>query len=174
MIFPFEISGINKKFDYSLPTEIVFQKITAPDLHEIIQKKPFTWLLVCASWCPVSEKAILKYSELSRLVAEDSLQLVIISQDLNIKTLQKQIFQAGYIHVPYLMMSGKYGTDEVFKQERFFSDFDKTINLSFFKEGGVPHSVLFNREAQILYKTGGTVMNCDTIRNYTRLECVKK
>jgi hypothetical protein len=172
-IFPFDIGSINQKTEYTTSSEIVFQRITANDLKKLMPLKPYTWVLICASWCPISERAITKYSELAMRISEDSLQLVIISQDLNIKALQKEIFQASYAHVPYLMDSKLYGTDEHNKQKKFISDFNKNLPLDFFKSGGVPTCLLFNQNAELLYLTGGAVINCDTIKKYTNLECKK-
>ena len=173
-IFPFDIGSINQKTEYATSSEIIFQRITANDLKQLILLKPYTWVLICASWCPISERAIKRHSELSKHIPEDSYQLVIISQDLNIKLLQKEIFQSSYSHIPYLIDSKLYGTDEHVKQKKFITDFNKNLPLDFFKNGGVPTCLLFNQNAELLYLTGGTLITCDTIKKYTNLECNKK
>jgi thiol-disulfide isomerase/thioredoxin len=172
-IFPFNYGSVHKTFEYSTPSDIIFQKIETADLKEILTEKKYSWVMFIASWCPVSEKALIKNSGLILKFPEDSIQLYIISQDLNIKNLQKEIFEANYNHIPYLMTSQKYGTDETYKQEKFIKDFDKRIQVARFKEGGVPKNLLFNNKAELLYLTGGTLINCDTIKKYTKLECRK-
>jgi len=173
-IFPFDYGSIHKTYDYTSPSNIFFQKIEADNLKKIITEKKYSMVMFIASWCPVSEKSLIKNSQLMLKLPEDSIQLIIISQDLNIKDLQKEIFEANYNHVPYLMVSKKYGTDEVFKQEKFIKDFDKRIPLGRFKGGGIPTNLLFNNKTDLLYVKGGTLITCDTIKKYTNLECNKK
>jgi hypothetical protein len=170
-IFPFDVSSIHQKTDYSAASEIIFQRITANDLKKIIQSRPYTWVLICASWCPYSERAIYVDSKLTKRLPEDSLKLVIISQDLNIKLLQKELFQSSYNSIPYLLDSKQYGTNEHIKQGKFISDFDKKIPLRYFKDGGVPTCLIFNQKTELLYLTGGSTIDCDTIKKYTKLEC---
>jgi len=172
-IFPFNYGSVHKTFEYSTPSDIIFQKIETADLKEILTEKKYSWVMFIASWCPVSEKALIKNSGLILKFPEDSIQLYIISQDLNIKDLQKELFEANYNHIPYLMASPKYGTDERYKQEKFIRDFDKRIPVERFREGGVPKNLLFNDKAELIYMTGGTAINCDTITKYTKLECRK-
>ncbi|MGA2822081.1 MAG: hypothetical protein ABSE72_00975 [Bacteroidales bacterium] len=169
-IFSFDYGSVHKTVEYSAPSNIIFQKIEADNLKKIITDKKYSWVMFVSSWCPVSEKAVIKNSGLILKFPEDSIQLYIISQDLNIKDLQKELFEANYNHIPYLMASPKYGTDETYKQEKFIKDFDKRIPTVQFKGGGIPKSLLFNNKAELLYMAGGTIINCDTIRKYTKLE----
>jgi thiol-disulfide isomerase/thioredoxin len=172
-ISPFNHNTVHKTYEYSSPSGIFFQTIEADELKKILAEKKYSLVMFIASWCPVSEKALIKNSGLIVKLPEDSIQLLVISQDLNIKDLQKEIFEANYYHVPYLMMSAKYGSDEVFKQERFIKDLDKKIPVGRFKGGGVPTNLLFNNKSELLYVTGGTAINCDTIKKYTTLGCRK-
>jgi thiol-disulfide isomerase/thioredoxin len=170
-ILPFDYGSIHKIYEYPSPSNILFQKIETDNLKNIIAEKKFSLVMFVASWCPVSEKSLIKNTQLIPQFPEDSIQLIIISQDLNIKNLQKEIFEANYNHIPYLLVSKKYGTDEVFKQEKFIKDFDKRILIDRFKGGGVPKNLLFNSKAELLFVTGGTAINCDTIKKYTHLVC---
>jgi hypothetical protein len=172
-IFPFDVTTFHKTYEYSAPSWINFQRIDAGELKEIIAGRKYSWVMFVASWCPISKKSMIQNSHLITRFPEDSIQLIIISQDLNIKDLQEELFESNYDHMPYLMNSKKYGTDEVSKQENFIKDFDKKIPLGRFKQGGVPANLLFNNNAELLYVTGGGLINCDTIKKYTSLGCRK-
>jgi thiol-disulfide isomerase/thioredoxin len=170
-IFPFDMGSLPRTYEYSSPSEIIFQKIEADNLKKILTERKYSWVMFIASWCPISVKSLIINSKLMMSLPEDSIQLIIISQDLNIKELQKEIFESNYHHIPYLMISKKYGTDEVYKQEKFIKDLNNRIPIARFKEGGVPTNLFFNNSIELLYVTGGTLINCDTIRKYTTLEC---
>jgi len=172
-IVAFDHGTVHRTVEYETPSNIIFQKIEADNLKKILSDKKYSWVMFIASWCPVSEKAVIRNSGIILKFPEDSIQLYIISQDLNIKDLQKELFEANYNHIPYLMASPKYGTDERYKQEKFIQDFDKRIPVERFREGGVPKNLLFNDKAELIYMTGGTAINCDTITKYTKLECRK-
>jgi hypothetical protein len=172
-IIPFDYGAVHKTYEYSSPSSIIFQRIDAEELKTIVAGKKYSWVMFVASWCPISEKSMIHNSRFISGLPDDSIQLLIISQDLNIKELQKELFESNYNHIPYLMDSKKYGTDEVSKQEKFIKDFDKRIPVGRFKQGGVPTNLFFNEKADLLYVTGGTVINCDTIKKYTNLQCRK-
>jgi thiol-disulfide isomerase/thioredoxin len=172
-IFPFDYGVVHKTFEYSSPSNIIFQRIDAEELKKIVGERKYSWVMFVASWCPISEKSMIQNSRFIKNFPEDEIQLLIISQDLNIQNLQKELFESDYNHIPYLMDSKKYGTDEVSKQEKFIKDFDKRIPVGRFKQGGVPTNLLFNDKTDLLYVTGGTLINCDTIKKYTGLQCRK-
>jgi hypothetical protein len=170
LIFPFDLSVFNQKESAATVKDIHFRTMDADNLHAVIPQKKYTWLLIGASWCPISEKALKVYSRLITEYPEDSIQLIFLSQDMNLKILQQEIFESDYNRTPFLMDAKKYGTDEVFKQEKFIREFNKQIPRDYFKGGGVPCSVLFDQNSTVLLIKKGDGISGDTLRKYTNLK----
>jgi thiol-disulfide isomerase/thioredoxin len=170
-IFPFDYATVHKTFDYASPSAIVFQKIDAPILRKIISDRKYSFVMIIASWCPVCEKSLKRNTRLMKKFSEDSIQFIIVSQNLIIKSLQQELFEADYNHLPYLMCSPKYGTNEAYKEERFIRDLDKRIPVKYFKDGPVPTNLIFNQKGELLFLANGVTLTCDSIKKYTGLGC---
>jgi len=169
-IFPFSISQADMKNVYSAQKEIVFQVINTDELKRIIPQKKYTWLLIGSSWCPVCQRVIKQYSSLIKEYPRDSIQLILVCQDMNIPVLQSEIFESDYRRMPYLMDPKKYGSDEVFKQEKFIRDLDPKLPLAFFKGGGVPVNLMLDQHYNVLFMKHGDLISHDTIWKYTHLK----
>jgi hypothetical protein len=169
-IMPFDQKMATKDITYNIPDEIKFQLIDAGELTLLAKEKPFSWVLLGASWCGISKYARLKFCRSIKHFAPDSIQLLIIDQDFNLKELQKQLFNSGFNHITYLLNPIKYGSDEVYKQERFIKDSGLNLPIKLFEGGGVPKSIVIDRDLKIYYYASGMDITSDTIAKYTGLK----
>lgn len=174
LLQPFNKGDFSKEYTFNSPSEIKFQVINAENIAEILPVFPHTWITIGASWCPVSQQSIIKFNKITKEFDHDSLRWIFISQDYNLPKLQQQLFDAGINHISYLLDSEKYGKNELFKQEKFAKDLSEDIPVQAFKGGGVPISLLINKDRHIEYLFGGIKVNEDSITKYTFLYIDKK
>jgi hypothetical protein len=168
-ILPFAISECNTDRIYRSPEDVKFQVIDACQVNEIVSRQRYSWIVVGASWCGVSKMSLTKFPQIIRCFPPDSIRLIVISQDFNIPSLQKELFDAQISSVPYLLSSVEYGTDEVHKQERFAKDLHWDLPLKPFKGGGVPMNIIIDNRKQVYYLFGGIRVTADSITKYTGL-----
>ena len=165
----FSISDFNTSRNYSSPKEIIFQVIDAEQVNKLVNQQRYSWILLGASWCPVSKYALIKFNKIINNFRTDSIRLIIISQDFNIPVLQQELFDAQYTFIPYLLNPDKYGRDEVYKQEKFAKDLLWDLPLRAFKGGGVPMNIIVDNRKQVKYLFGGSRITVDSISKYTGL-----
>lgn len=169
-IMPFDENVASLVITYNATKEIKFQLIDAEKLTLLAKEKPFSWVLIGASWCGISKYARLKFCRSIKHFAPDSIQLLIIDQDFDLKELQKQLFNSGFNHTTYLLDPGKYGSDESYKQERFIKELGLKLPIKLFEGGGVPKSIVLDRDLKIYYYASGMDITSDTIVKYTGLK----
>jgi len=173
-IHPFSILDYNATKNYSIPSEIKFQQIDAEQVNQLIVQQRFTWIMLGASWCPVSKNALIKFNKIIDSFHSDSIRLIIISQDFNIPVLQQELFDAHFPFITYLLNPDKYGRDELHKQENFAKDLKWDLPLRAFKEGGVPMNIIVDSKKQLKYLFGGSRITVDSITKYTGLAKLNK
>lgn len=173
LIQPFNKTDFSKEINYNSPSDIKFQIIDAEKLAELLPAVPHTWITIGASWCPVSQQSLIKFKKIAKEFDPDSLRWIFISQDYNLSKLQQQLFDAGIVHLSYLLDSEKYGKNEIFKQEKFAKDLSEDLPPQAFKGGGVPESMIINKDMHIEYLFGGIKINEDSIVKYTSLHLKK-
>jgi hypothetical protein len=169
LIIPFNENTGSIVLTYNNLTEIRFQVIDAEKLIKLSQKKPYTWIYIGASWCGISKYARLRFCKSIQHFSPDSIQLLIIDQNFDLKELQKQLFNAGFNHITYLLDPVKYGSDESYKQERFVKELGLQLPIKLFEGGGVPKSIVVDRDLKIYYYASGMDITSDTIAKYTGL-----
>jgi thiol-disulfide isomerase/thioredoxin len=172
-IQPFSLGDFKTSRQYDYPGQIRFQLIDADCINQMVGQQSYTWILIGASWCPVSANAMIRFSKIMQNFQADSIRLIIISQDCNISVLQQEIFNANYSFVPYLLNYAKYGKDEVYKQEKFAKDLHWDLPVKAFKGGGVPMNIIVNNKKEIKYLFGGVRVTADSIARYTGLAILK-
>jgi hypothetical protein len=170
LIMPFDENAGSEVLIYNNQNQIRFQMIDAEKLVQLTQKKPYTWILIGASWCGISKYARLKFCRSIKHFAPDSIQLIIIDQDFDLKELQKQQFNTGFNHITYLLDPEKYGSDESYKQERFIKESGMKLPIKLFEGGGVPKSIVVDNDLNLFYYASGMDITSDTIARYTGLQ----
>jgi hypothetical protein len=170
LIIPFNENASADIFIYNTPEEIKFQVINAESISRLAKNKPYSWIFIGASWCGVSKYARLRFCRSIKHFASDSIQLLIIDQDFDLKELQKQQFNSGFNHITYLLDPEKYGTDESNKQEKFIKELGLQLPIKLFEGGGVPKSIVVDRDLKVNYYASGPDITSDTIVKYTGLK----
>jgi hypothetical protein len=170
LIMPYDENAGSEVLIYNNQKEIKFQMIDAEKLIQLTQRKPFTWILIGASWCGISKYARLRFCRSIKHFAPDSIQLIIIDQDFDLKELQKQQFNSGFNHITYLLDPERYGSDESYKQERFIKESGLKLPIKLFEGGGVPKSIVVDNDLNIHYYASGMDVTSDTISKYTGLK----
>jgi hypothetical protein len=169
LMIPFDPKTASVEYKYNTSKEIKFQVIDASKLTSLVKNKPVSWIFIGASWCGASKYARLRFCKSIRHFEKDSIQLIIIDQDFDLKELQQQQFNCGFYHITYLLDPILYGSDESYKQERFIKDLGLNLPISLFKQGGVPKSIIVDGKLNIYYYASGMDITSDTIAKYTGL-----
>ena len=170
LISTFNQDDLRKTFNYSSQSAIKFQVINARDILNVCSQTEYLWVVIGASWCPISNQALTKYTAISKHFEGTQLRFVYISQDFNLKLLQEELFEADYPYIPYLLDPKKYGTDEVTKQERFGKELNITPLVSTFKGGGVPNCFILDKNEMVCYHSHGNRITQDTIIKYCKVK----
>jgi hypothetical protein len=169
-IVPFNASSMKTLNNYKDLQDIRFQVITAEGLRELIPAKPFSWVVIISSWCGASYFAVMKYSKMMESLPADSLQFILISQDLNLKYLKAEILKAGFRSVPFLIDPVRYGNVEHFKQANLMKEVNWNIPVSFFADGGIPKNIILDDKMNVRSYMSGDIVTSDTIAKYTGLK----
>jgi len=170
LIFPFNENAATDLFTYKTPEEIKFQVINAENISRLTKNKPYSWIFIGASWCGVSKYTRLRFCRSIKHFASDSIQLLIIDQDFDLKELQKQQFNSGFNHITYLLDPGKYGSDESNKQEKLIKELGLQLPIKLFEGGGIPKSIIVDSDLKVYYYASGPGITSDTIVKYTGLK----
>jgi hypothetical protein len=169
-IVPFNEASMKYNHEYKQPSDITFQIINAEGLNRLISMKDYSWVVIGSSWCGVSFSAMIRYSSMMKSLPQDSLQLILISQDFNLKYLKQEILKSEFESVPFLLDPVKYGSNEYTKQVNLVKDLKWTIPLEFFKTGGVPQNIILNKKSEVCYHIAGNSVTFDMITKYTGLK----
>ncbi|MDQ3048057.1 MAG: hypothetical protein M3R27_10950 [Bacteroidota bacterium] len=148
-ILSFTSENISKTFSYKKKEAIDFQLINSTQLKQIFSQNEFTWVFIQASWCGGCNSSLKKYIKLADSL--DQIRIVVINQDMRIRSLQHKIFNEGFKSQPYLLDPKEYGTYEPDKQSKFVGELTDLGKLVNYNPKGVPHNFFFNRKGELIY-----------------------
>jgi hypothetical protein len=170
LIKPFIHDSIRNEHSDLSASDVRFEIISAQDVEWLIKKKQFSWVMIISSWCGASLDNLVKGVKLMKHFPADSLQWIVISQDLNLKYLKQDIRVAGFTGTTYLLDPGKYGSKENQKQTNLMKDLQWDIPPRFFYGGGIPKNIIIDKDQKVHFFISGNVITEDTISKYTHLQ----
>ena len=161
------ISSEEKKFiatfsasDYgkqSSPNQ--FQWIQSTDI-KTIEPSANKLIVIWATWCPACKTYLKRIAEKKNSLEKRNIKLVLISQDCNIEKAQEVLELYKLNTMSYLIDPEKYGRNEIQKQEQFLSEIYPQRKK---QNGGVPNSILMNKDGKVLVEIGGNDIDLDKL-----------
>ena len=161
------ISSEEKKFISTFSVSD-FGKISSPNQFQWIQSTDIKTIepaankliVIWASWCPACKTYLKRISEKKNSLKKRNIKLVLISQDCNIEKAQEVLALYKLNMMSYLIDPGKYGRNEIQKQEQFLSEIYPQRKK---QNGGVPNSILMNKDGKVLVEIGGNDIDLDKL-----------
>ncbi len=146
----FQIEDFGKNMPSKNKSEIDFDLITVDQLKQICSKNKYTWLFIQSSWCGACISNLNKNRKTVDSLKDEGISIVVVTQDILIKQLQKKIFMEKYNTLSYIIDPKKYGTNESKKQEQFILEIAGNNKIEN-NPGSVPKNLFLNQKGELVY-----------------------
>ncbi len=156
----FDIQNFNNASLQSTDSARIFQEIDGDGIKLILKKNKFTWILLWATWCPHSYNDVpraLKYYE--NFLKGEKLNIVLVTQNYDMKAMNKMLSEFHYKKQCYVLSAGKYGTAEFEKVVRLKQEICTTCP----EYKGVPQHILLDQDGKLIFFKAGELTKPDTI-----------
>lgn len=160
----FSIENFGKKLEFKTKSDVTFELINSNDFKQLVSKSKYTWLFIQSSWCGACIKGLWDNLKIVDSLKNEGISLIVINQDIQIKQLQKKIFNEKYRTLSYIIDPKYYGTIETLKQEKFVKEITNDIMISGYSPIGVPRNFFFDENGTMLYFDTTYKISVDLIR----------
>ena len=154
-ISKFELKDLGKTKKYESEGTIQFQVIKGEDIKKARTGNKKTWVYVWGSWCKPCIDKIPKLIEIGN--KNKDLNILLVSEDYKIETLQKILFKNNYDKIPYILDSETYGTNTREKAKKLNQELCEGCEF----EAGFPQNYLFNEKENVEFYKSGKLENTE-------------
>jgi len=150
------------------PGVINLEEINYKQLLLINKRSKYTWVMLTAPWCAECSFELGNISNKMSSLKKDSIDLVLVYTNYDIKHIQKELFKIGYTNQAYILNAKEYSSNESEKINRFnnqvleSSKCKKTLS-----PGSVPQNFFFSSGKITTCRSGGKI-DVDSVKYYLK------